>query len=176
MSYSSRRRLFRWAVRRWIASRATGCEQDADVEGVDHPLDEVLVDAAVLVEQAQGGFEAVDERPEFLVREPLVVDAAKPVDHADVAGLREERRVVDEAPEGEQRVDAPGLADSRAGCGRPSARADLQVDAGVLAGVVAIAVPGGRAGESGASPGRGAVAHSAKPYSPANISTPARKE
>ena len=44
------------------------------------------------------------------VRQAFVVDASQAVDDADVAGLRQERRVVDEAPEREQAVDAAGVS------------------------------------------------------------------
>ena len=59
------------------------------------------------------------------------------VHQAHVAGLREERRLVDEAPERDQRVDRAGLARSPAGCARASPRRTSTSTRVVLAGVEA---------------------------------------
>ena len=73
------------------------------------PLDEVLVDAERLVELSERLFEAVGDRLALGVVEALVVDALQPIDEPERAGLRQERRVVDESPEREQAVDAAGV-------------------------------------------------------------------
>ena len=53
----------------------------------------------MLVEQSERCLEAVNDGGALGVRQAFVVDASQPVDDADVAGLRQERRVIDEAPE-----------------------------------------------------------------------------
>ena len=119
----------------WLRAQSADA-QGAATNGRDRALDQVLVDAAVLVQQTERRLEPVRERLALRMREPFVVDAAHAVDDADVTGFRQERRVVDEAPQGQQAVDAAGLADSPGGCGRASPRRHLHVDAFVLAGVV----------------------------------------
>ena len=79
-------------------------------ERADRALQEVLIDAAVLVEQSQRRLEPVRERLALRMRQALVVDAPNPVHDADMAGLREERRVVDESPERQEAVHAARIA------------------------------------------------------------------
>ncbi len=69
-------RPFRYATRRWMASLATGCEHGADANGDADLLDQVLVDATPLVQQAQCGFEAVRQRPALRVCQRFGVDAS----------------------------------------------------------------------------------------------------
>ena len=57
------------------------------------PLEEVLVDAVVFVEQLQRRFEALGEAVERVPVEALVVHAANFEDDADLAGLREKTAV-----------------------------------------------------------------------------------
>ena len=79
-------------------------------ERADRALQEVLIDATVLVEQSQRRLEPVRERLALRMGQALVVDAPNPVHDADMAGLRQERRVVDEAPQRQQTVDAARVA------------------------------------------------------------------
>jgi len=67
-------------------------------EWIDCLLDDVLVDAAVLVEQAQRGFELVDYRLTLRMRETFGVLTSELVDDAHVAALRQERALVHESP------------------------------------------------------------------------------
>ena len=79
-------------------------------ERSDRALQEVLIDAAVLVQQSQRGLEAVRQRLALRMGQALVVHAPNAVHHAHMAGFREERRVVDEAPEREEAVHASRVA------------------------------------------------------------------
>ena len=88
---------------------AIGWSQVPGDERRDGPLEQVLIDAAVLVEKTKAGLEPVGQRLTLRMRQPFVVDASNAVDHADVAGLRQERGVVDESPERQQAVDAAGV-------------------------------------------------------------------
>jgi hypothetical protein len=79
-------------------------------EWADRPLDQVLIQAAALVQLSQGGFHSMGQRSALRLGEAVDVDAAEPVDETDLAGLRHERLVSDEAPQRKQRVDAAGIA------------------------------------------------------------------
>ena len=59
-------------------------------------LDEVLVHATVLVQQPEASFQAMDEDPPLLVREALVVNAAKLVHQSNMAALGQKRAAVDD--------------------------------------------------------------------------------
>ena len=74
------------------------------------PLQQVLVDATVFVQEPERRLEAMRERLPLGVRETLIIHAPKPIGDAHVAGLREKRRVVHEAPERQQAVHATGVA------------------------------------------------------------------
>jgi hypothetical protein len=74
------------------------------------PLQQVLVDAAVFVQEPERRLEAMRERLPLGVRETLIIHAPKPIGDAHVAGLREKRGVVHEAPERQQAVHATGVA------------------------------------------------------------------
>ena len=82
---------------------------DGGRKGIDETLQQVLVDAAMFVEKSKAGLEAMHQQLQFLGRQAFEVDAGHAVHHADVTGLRQERRVVDEAPERQQRIDAAGV-------------------------------------------------------------------
>src|ERR671924_1796178 len=71
---------------------------------LDDALQEVLVDAALLVQEPQRGFEAMSDRIALSMREPLVINAAKSIHHSDVSGLGQKRGVIDESPERQQIV------------------------------------------------------------------------
>ena len=62
-------------------------------------LDDVLVDAAALIQQPEGGLELVNRGSPLVVRQALGVLTSEAVHHADVPALRHERRVVHESPE-----------------------------------------------------------------------------
>ena len=90
-----------------------GCVNDGPRTARGHDrrhaaLAQVLVDPERVVEQAQRGFRAVHHGAPCLVVQPLIVQAVQAIDHAHMAGLREERRVVDKTPEGDEGVDAAG--------------------------------------------------------------------
>ena len=76
----------------------------------DRSLEQVLIDPAVLVQQAQPSLEAVPERLALRVGQALVVDAANAVDDTDMTRLRQECCVIHEAPERQQTIDAARLA------------------------------------------------------------------
>ena len=97
-------------MRRARASCATARAARRRDERLDGLLEHVLVDAAVLVQQPERRLELVDERPALGVRQAFGVLPSQLVHHADVAGLGQERVVVHEAPERDQRVDRAGLA------------------------------------------------------------------
>ena len=63
----------------------------------------------MFIEQSQGGFEAMRDSGALSVRQAFVVDAPQPIGYANVAGLRQERRVIDEAPERNEAVHAAGV-------------------------------------------------------------------
>ena len=60
----------------------------------------------MIVQKTKAGLEAMHQGPQFFGWQAFVVDARHPVHDAHVTGLRQERRVVDEAPERQQRIDA----------------------------------------------------------------------
>src|SRR5205809_6728256 len=70
---------------------------------------EVLVDAARLVEEPKGGLESMDDVPALRLVEAFVIQAADAVHEAHVPRLRQERVVIDEAPERQQTVYAAGF-------------------------------------------------------------------
>ena len=72
-------------------------------------LRQVLVDATGLVQTAKRRLEAMDDVAALRVVQALEVDAGEAIHDAEVAGLREERVVVDESPEREQAVEAAGV-------------------------------------------------------------------
>ena len=61
---------------------------------------------ARLVEEPERGLEAMNDVATLRLISAFVVEGAKAVYHADVPGLRQERVVVDEAPQREEAVDA----------------------------------------------------------------------
>src|SRR5262249_4547566 len=71
----------------------------------DLPLRQVLVDAAVFVEQTKRRFESVHDVTTLLQVEALEIHAGQAVDESHVPGLRQEGAVVDEAPERQQAVN-----------------------------------------------------------------------
>src|SRR5262245_43200219 len=79
-------------------------------ERADRAFEQVLVDAAVLIEQSKRSLKAMHERLSLRMRQAFVVDAAKAIDEAYMAGLREERRVVDEPPQRKKVIHAPCVA------------------------------------------------------------------
>ena len=79
-------------------------------ERIDCPLDEVLIHAAPLVQLSKGGLHPVRKSPALRLCQTVYVDAAKAVDDTDMTGLREERCLINETPQRDQRVDAARLA------------------------------------------------------------------
>jgi hypothetical protein len=79
-------------------------------ERIDCPLDEVLINAAPLVQLSKGGLHPVRESPALRLRQTVDINAAEAVHDTDVAPLREERVPIDEAPQRDQRVDAARVA------------------------------------------------------------------
>jgi len=79
------------------------------VDRIDAALAQVLGDAARVVQQAERGLELVDAVAPLRLGKTLVIDASEALHDARVAGLRQERGVVDEPPEGQQTVDAAGV-------------------------------------------------------------------
>ena len=63
----------------------------------------------MLVKQSERCLQAVNDGGALGVSQAFVVDASQPVGNANVARLRHERRVIDEAPERNQAVDAAGV-------------------------------------------------------------------
>src|SRR5688572_6647559 len=78
-------------------------------EGSHHSFQQVLVDPAVFVQKPKRGLEAMRERLALGVRQALVVHAPNPVHDADMARFRQERRVVNEAPERQKAVHTSGV-------------------------------------------------------------------
>lgn len=72
------------------------------------PLDDVLVDAEGFVELPERLFEPVCDGLAFRVIEVLVIDALQAEDEPESAGLRQKGRVIDEAPQCEEPIEAPG--------------------------------------------------------------------
>ena len=72
-------------------------------------LEEVLVDAVVLIKQLQRGFEALREAINRGAVETLIVHAANFEDEADLAGLREKHVRADEAVEIDLLTERAGL-------------------------------------------------------------------
>src|SRR5688572_25704199 len=79
-------------------------------ERIDCPLDEVLINAAPLVQLSKGGLHSVRESPALRLRQTVYINTAEAVHDTDVTGLREERVPIDESPQRDQRVDAARLA------------------------------------------------------------------
>ena len=63
----------------------------------------------MLVKQSERCLQAVNDGGALGVRQAFVVDASQPIGDANVAGLRQERRVIDEAPERNEAVHAAGV-------------------------------------------------------------------
>ena len=84
--------------------RACGC-----ADRWNRAFDDVLIDVPMLVKQSERCLQAVNDGGALGVRQAFVVDASQPVGDANVARLRQERRVIDEAPERNQAVDAAGV-------------------------------------------------------------------
>ena len=70
---------------------------------------EVLVDAEGLVELPQRLLEAMRDASALDVIEAFVVCSGETIDDAERAGLRQEGVIIDEAPQRQERVDAPGF-------------------------------------------------------------------
>jgi hypothetical protein len=142
---------------------------------IDRPLDGVLIHTTTVVEQPKRRFEPMDQGAALGVRQTLIIDASEPVHDADVAGLREERRVVDEAPQRQETVETAGLA-VVAENARDAHHPPISTWTGSC-------FPGSyrrRACEDAirmrSISGSRFVAHRAKPYRPPNINKPARNE
>ena len=90
----------------------------------------------MLVQPPNGRFEAMDHVTPSIGIETLVVDTGDAKGDPNVTGLGHKGAIVDEAPNGEQPVDAAGslvvLQDAREGLPRPH----LDIEAAVLKGVV----------------------------------------
>ena len=63
----------------------------------------------VLIEQSERCLQAVNDGGALGMRQAFVVDASQPVGDAEVARFCQERRVIDEAPERNEAVDAAGV-------------------------------------------------------------------
>ena len=85
--------------------RAERCD-----EWIDRPLDQVLIQAAPLVQLPKGRLHAMGESPALCLREAVHIHTAEAVHETDVTGLRHERLAIDEAPQRKQRVDATRIA------------------------------------------------------------------
>ena len=72
--------------------------------------DQELVQAAPLVQNTQGRLHPARNGMSLVVREPVHIHSAQLVCKPHVARLRQESRVVNEAPGSEQRVHASGVA------------------------------------------------------------------
>src|SRR5690242_20001788 len=60
----------------------------------------------MLVEKPERSLQAMDDGRALCVGQSFIVNPTKPVGQPDVAAFREEHRIVDEAPEGDEAVDA----------------------------------------------------------------------
>src|SRR3954471_1381560 len=72
-------------------------------------FDDVLIDVPMVVKQSERCLQAVNDGGALSVRQAFVVDASQAIGDANVAGFRQERRVIDEAPEGNEAVHASGV-------------------------------------------------------------------
>lgn len=95
--------------------RAERCD-----EWIDRPLDQVLIQAAPLVQLPKGRFHAMGESPALRLREAIHIHTAEAVHETDMTGLRHERLASDEAPQRKQRVDAACIAVVTQDAGDPS--------------------------------------------------------
>src|SRR5580700_9706567 len=77
---------------------------------LEGPLDDVLIQAALLIEQPKRGFEPVDQRAALGVRETLVIDPSQAIHNPHVSGLGQERGVVHKAPQRQETVEAAGVS------------------------------------------------------------------
>ena len=78
-------------------------------DGLVVPLEEVLVDAVVFIEQLQRRFEPLRETVNRSVVETLVIDAANFEDDADLPALGEKNVRTDKAVEVDQLAERAGL-------------------------------------------------------------------
>ena len=76
---------------------------------LDSALAQVLIHAAGLIEQPQRRLKTMDHVAALTLVEAFVIDATNAVDESQVAGLCDERLVVNEAPDGDEAVDAAGV-------------------------------------------------------------------
>src|SRR5436309_7459697 len=76
----------------------------------DAALAQVLIDTAVLVEEAERSFESMDDIAPLPAIKTFEVAAGESVNEPDVPCFGEERVFVDESPDGQQAVHAARLA------------------------------------------------------------------
>ena len=82
-----------------MAASTTGIAVELVRDGFVVALEQVLIDAAVLVKQFQRRLQALGQAVDRGLVEALVVDAANFEDHADLSGLRQKHLRPDEAVE-----------------------------------------------------------------------------
>ena len=162
----------RAALNRLIRDRLVAGSGD---ERRDGPLQEVLIDAAMLVEKTKAGLEPVGQRLTLRMRQSFVVDASNAVDNADVAGFRQKRRLVDESPECQQAVDAAGVLVVAENAAKPHHGTTSMSTRSCFPGSYRLRAFD-EASRMRSISGSRAVAHRANPYSPPDISSPARNE
>jgi len=148
-----------------------------DREGISYDVVDIerVPDAAVLVEQAEACFEAVNECVPLRMRQSLVINASEVIYKPDVTSLRQEGPVVHESPKREEPVDAAGVlvvaedaADPHHGATSISTRSCFPGSYRLRAFDEASRIR--------SISGSRAVAHRANPYNPPAMSSPARNE
>ena len=75
----------------------------------DHGLQHVLIEPTVLIQQSKSGFQLMGDGVPLTVRHAFEVHAVDAIDQAEVAGLGDERAVVNEAPGRQYLIEAARL-------------------------------------------------------------------
>jgi hypothetical protein len=150
--------------------RACGC-----ADRRNGAFDDVLIDVPMLVKQSERCLQAVNDGGALGVRQAFVVDAPQPIGYANVAGLRQERRVIDEAPERNEAVHATGVFVVPKDTFHAQHDTTSTSNGWCLPGSYLRRVFDDERRIRSMSGSR-RVAHNANPYRPKNMSRPARNE